>query len=208
VVRYLQSRAEIGAIFVASKYGEVPGTLPLTAVRLDSARAPDVILSYAWDDQATVQGVPGIEYSSLNGGSNRGMHGSFSPRDVHNTLLAAGPSFKSGYADPLPSGNVDVAPTLAKLLGLSLPDAAGRPLLESLAAGGLDASAFTATPSTLKPTTDATGLAITQASGTPDGTADSYSVELAVKTLSYSEGGQARSFKYFDQAKAVRFKKP
>ena len=41
------------------------------------------------------------------------MHGSFSPLDVHNTLIAFGPDFREGLKDPLPSGNVDVAPTIA-----------------------------------------------------------------------------------------------
>ena len=33
---------------------------------------------------------------------------SFSPIDVHNTLVAEGPDFKAGFTDTLPTGNVDV----------------------------------------------------------------------------------------------------
>jgi hypothetical protein len=53
-----------------------------------------------------------------------------------NTLIAAGPDFKSGFVDKLPSGNSDVAPTVAHLLGIPAgADAAmdGRVLREALA---------------------------------------------------------------------------
>jgi hypothetical protein len=112
VVSLLQKREEVGAIFVHSRYGALPGTLPLGQVRLENAaRAPDIVFSYTWDDQAMVQGVPGIEFESASSSNNRGMHGSFGPTDVHNTLLAIGPDFQTKLADPLPTGNVDVAPT-------------------------------------------------------------------------------------------------
>src|SRR6185369_5616168 len=67
--------------------------------------------------------------------NNRGMHGSFSPIDVHNTLVASGPDFVGGFADKLPTGNVDVAPTVAFLLNLPLDKADGRPLYEALKTG-------------------------------------------------------------------------
>ena len=100
--------------------------------------------------------MPGIEYESMSSSNNRGMHGSFSPRDVHNTLLAMGPDFKTDFADTLPSGNVDVAPTVAQILGLPLPDANGRPLMEALAAGGGAIADYTATASTVNPAATAT----------------------------------------------------
>jgi hypothetical protein len=60
------------------------------------------------------------------------MHGSFSPVDVRNTLIAVGPDFRGGYADDYPTSNLDVAPTLAALLHVSLPHAEGRVLDEAL----------------------------------------------------------------------------
>src|SRR6202012_3183392 len=97
--------------------------------------------------------------------SNRGMHGSFGTTDVHNTLLAMGPDFKAAFADTLPSANVDVAPTVAKIFGMTLPGANGRPLSEALAAGGGAVAAgggavadYTSTPSTVNPMASATGL--------------------------------------------------
>ncbi|HMJ50192.1 MAG TPA: alkaline phosphatase family protein, partial [Burkholderiales bacterium] len=35
-IRFLQSRSEVGAIFVDSRYGQVPGTLPLSMVRAEN----------------------------------------------------------------------------------------------------------------------------------------------------------------------------
>ncbi|HEX4340920.1 MAG TPA: alkaline phosphatase family protein [Polyangiaceae bacterium] len=139
LVQRLQERALYGAIFVGERFGALPGTMSLARVRIenperDGPPTPDVIASYDFDDGAktgSVMAAPGTEYASaLN---YRGMHGAPSPTDVHGTLIASGPDFKQGFADGEPSGNVDVAPTVAKLLGLSLPHADGRILDEALA---------------------------------------------------------------------------
>jgi arylsulfatase A-like enzyme len=37
---------------------------------------------------------------------------------MHNTLIAAGADFKRGETDDLPSGNVDLAPTILQILGI------------------------------------------------------------------------------------------
>jgi arylsulfatase A-like enzyme len=47
-----------------------------------------------------------------------GTHASLSPYEMHNTLVAAGPDIRRGVTNTLPSGNVDVAPTILWLLGL------------------------------------------------------------------------------------------
>jgi arylsulfatase A-like enzyme len=63
-------------------------------------------------------------------------HGCISPWDINNSLVAAGPSFKRGLLSDAPAGNIDIAPTLARLL--ALPDDAGydgRVLEEALAGG-------------------------------------------------------------------------
>jgi len=81
-----------------------------------------------------VQGLSGIEYCSANGGPARGMHGTLSTRDVHNVLLAAGPAFRNRWRATAPSSNVDIAPTVAHLLNVSLTNTAGRVLHEALSA--------------------------------------------------------------------------
>src|SRR5207248_8959881 len=107
-------------------YRDIPGTLALSVIGAKNGahRNPDVIASYDFQEDAAVRGARGIEYAGgLLGTSYRGMHGSFSPRDVHNTFLAAGPDFREGFKDPLPTGNVDLAPTVAAILGVDLPGA-------------------------------------------------------------------------------------
>jgi arylsulfatase A-like enzyme len=203
LVRFLQSREEYGPVFVARRYGRLPGTLPLDAVRVETRsgeRSPDVVVSLAADDEAVVQGVAGTEWSSSPG--NRGMHGTFSPRDVHNTLIAAGPHFLRGFRDTLPSGNVDVAPTVASLFGLMMPRAEGRVLEEALISGRPLKSYVEETHLTTSTTLEGVRMLLPT---DPDGHAmDShhsrYRVELQTKTLRWDD----RNATYYDWARAIR----
>ncbi len=201
LVAFLQSREEFGAIFVASKYGNVPGTLPLTRIRVESnaQRTPDVVASFSWDDQAVVQGLKGIEFESMQ--RNRGMHGTFGTVDVHNSLFARGPDFKSGFADTLPSGNIDVAPTAARILALDLPGTDGRVLEEALA-GGPAANAYSVVSDVV--TSSPSVSMVMKLPTSPDGTDTdgnkTYTVELHVKNL--TRGSESKT--YFDYARAIR----
>jgi len=106
--------------------------LPLSTVQLQNAasRNPDLIASFDFDAEASSGGVPGIEYRS-SGASGRVMHGSFSPRGVHNVLIGSGPAFGPDlHRDGLLTANTDAAPTIAAILGLKLPSADGRMLNE------------------------------------------------------------------------------
>lgn len=203
VVNFLQARQEYGPIFVDQRYGSIPGTFNASAARLQnaSARNPDIIASMNYDETQIVQGKLGTTFN--NSANNRGMHGSFSPIDVHNTLVAAGPDFKAGFTDTLPTGNVDVAPTVASLLGLSLPQADGRPLSEALKAG--NTSSYTVTTGTIS-AASVTGVpfrALTDPSGaTLDSTLKgNYSATIYTKTLTDPNG---KTFTYFDYVKATR----
>ncbi len=207
LVKFLQSREEYGAVFIDSRYGALPGTLPMKSINLENAARqnngqPDVVVSFAWDDTVVVQGKNGIEFESTGG--QRGMHGSFGTTDVHNTLIANGPSFQTTTV-ATPSGNVDVAPTVAWVLGLGgLPQADGRILNESLVTPPTK-SAPTVAASTIA-STAATGLAFelpTDPTGaTKDATrpAGSYSINLNVKDLTID----GKTYRYFDSAAAVR----
>ena len=208
LVKFLQQREEYGAIFVDSRYGAIPGTLTMSQVNLENATRqnngqPDVVVSFTWDDTVTIQGMTGIEFESTGG--QRGMHGSFGTTDVHNTLIANGPSFQTGVTIANPSGNVDVAPTVAYLLGLSMPQADGRILNEALISPA-SKSAPSTTATTVNPTSTATGLTAelpTDPTGaTPDAalTAGTYTINLGVKDLTVD----GKTYRYFDFAKAVR----
>lgn len=208
LVKVLQQREEYGAIFVDSRYGDIPGTLPLSLVELENAvrrdhGQPDVVASFDWDPTVAVQGMPGIEFESAGG--QRGMHGSFGIADVHNTFIANGPSFRSGAKLDTPTGNVDLAPTVAHLLGLAMPQADGRIVDEALAQAD-PAARPAVTRTVLHPAAPATGLRFERPTDPTGATADpalpagTYSIDLAVKDL--TAGG--RTWRYFDYARAVR----
>jgi arylsulfatase A-like enzyme len=207
LVKFLQQREEYGAIFVDSRYGSIPGTLSMAQVNLENASRqnngqPDVVVSFNWDNIVSIQGMTGITFESAGG--QRGMHGSFGNSDVHNTLIANGPSFQTASITA-PSGNVDVAPTVAYLLGLSMPQADGRILNEALTTPASKSTPIVA-PSTVAPTSAATGLSFevpTDPTGATKDTAlttGSYTVNMQVKDLSVD----GKTYRYFDSAKAVR----
>lgn len=193
-VRFLQSREMFGAIFVDARYGKIPGTLPLATVHLENKRSPDIIASYDFNADAAVQGFKGTVYTSMS--NERGMHGSFSPVDVHNMLLASGPDFRKNLRSELPSGNVDVAPTLAAVLKIDLGKPDGRVLREALE--GHPSEGLTVKPADI--TTDtATGLDVRRVDGTP---MNRSTYRFVLKTKQLSDNG--KTYTYFDQAKAER----
>lgn len=209
LVRFLQQREEYGAVFVDSRYGSIPGTLSMSQVNLENSGRrdngqPDVVVSFNWDDTATIQGKTGIEFESTGG--QRGMHGSFGPTDVHNTLIASGPSFLKNAKVTFPTGNVDVAPTVAYLLKLAMPQADGRIINEalaipasssapSIAASSVTPSAGSASGLTFETPLDPTGN--TRDSSLPRGT---YTITLQVKDLTID----GKTYRYFDYARATR----
>lgn len=193
-VRFLQSREMFGAIFVDARYGHVPGTLPLSAVHLANKRAPDIVASYDFDADAVVQGFKGTEYTSMS--NERGMHGSFSPVDVHNTLIASGPDFREGLRSTLPSGNVDLAPTLAAILKLDPGKPDGRVLREALRSRDGDGLVVKAVDVA---SDEATGLDIRRIDGS---SMDRSTYRFVLKTKQVDDNG--RTYTYFDQAKAER----
>ena len=133
IVRTLQKTSGIGAIFTksikpGSLLGSVEGTLSFDAARWTHARAGDILYSPDWTDGGNEHGFAGT--SASNGVAG---HGSSSPFEIHNTLIAAGPDIKQRATVSIPSGNVDFAPTFLHMLGIAIPSRMqGRPLLEAL----------------------------------------------------------------------------
>lgn len=101
-----------GAIFTRDGCEQ---TFPLAMVGLDGPRAPDIVFSLHWSDTA-VDGVAGVAT-----GTHAKLavdHGTISPFELRNTLVCEGADFRVGWRDPLPVGNIDIAPTLAQVLRL------------------------------------------------------------------------------------------
>ena len=206
LIRFLQSREVYGVVFVDARYGTIPGTFPLALVHLQNKAGhnPDIIVGMTFDAQAKIQGLPGIEFNV--GGIDRGMHGSFSPIDVHNFMMSYGPDFRKNFQDRLPSGNVDVAPTLAYLLGLRLPEADGRVLFEALNQEVYgQATEYKLVPITYTSAQTARNLSMRLPTD-PDGKdIDSgksrYSAKIMAKELVDDQG---QAYTYFDTAEALR----
>jgi hypothetical protein len=141
IVAFLSKADYVGAILVDNRYGKIPGALPFSSINLIGASKmprPDIAVSFKTfylvpgDLQSAVQ----IADSTLQEG--QGMHGSFGRDNTFNTMVAVGPDFKSGFVDPSPVGNPDIAVTMAHILGINLPlkgKLTGRVLNEALNGG-------------------------------------------------------------------------
>lgn len=128
VVTVLQGVDGMGALF--TREGGF-GTFPLAAVSCGHSRSPDVLFASAWDAAVNAHGVPGM---ALGGGA--GGHGGGSVHEMHATAIAAGPDFRRGVVSRVPTGQVDLLPTILHLLGQPpAPGKDGRVLLEALADG-------------------------------------------------------------------------
>jgi arylsulfatase A-like enzyme len=133
------------AILKGGAKSDFAGALPMSEVNLiGSSKMPQPAIVVALRNflaAGCVEAEPQmcqaeVADSSLHQG--QGMHGSFGRGDTRNFMAAYGPDFKKGYADKLPVGNVDIAPTLAHLLGIKLEgpgNLKGRVIEEALTGG-------------------------------------------------------------------------
>ena len=131
LVEFLQTTDFAGVIFSRQK---MEGTLPLESVGYSSANnnSPDIVLSFRWTSDRNDYGAPGAMVSS-GGARGKGAHGSLSRYDMNNTLVASGPDIKKGLVSDVPSGNIDLAPTVLWLLGVEpINPMDGRVLHEAL----------------------------------------------------------------------------
>ena len=130
-VDVLQRSRFAGVVFTRE---DLPGTFPLRSVHLDAPEAPDIVVALRWEDVNNADGLPGTIYGDGERKPGQGTHATLSRYDLHNTLIANGPSFRRGFRDELPSANTDLAPTITHLLGVSgLDGMDGRVLTEALA---------------------------------------------------------------------------
>lgn len=130
LVEFLQGTDFAGVIFSAVP---LPGTFPLALGRLDAGpTAPDVVVAMRWREERNAWGTPGA-IAAVGGRIGGGAHGSLSRFDMNNTLIAAGPGFRTNHVSDIPSGNIDLAPTVLWLLGVERPATLdGRVLAEAL----------------------------------------------------------------------------
>jgi arylsulfatase A-like enzyme len=118
LIELLQQSDFAGVIFTKKP---MEGTFELDQAKIDNDRAPDVVMAFRWDASKNQFGVPGMIDADWQRAAGEGTHATLSRFDMHNTLIAAGPDFKRGETDDLPSGNVDLAPTILQILGIKPP---------------------------------------------------------------------------------------
>ncbi|HUJ71541.1 MAG TPA: alkaline phosphatase family protein [Verrucomicrobiae bacterium] len=134
IVQFLQKQDWTGVIFTRES---MTGTFALDQVRINTATAPDIVVALRWWPGKSSTGLPGLVVNEGNARRpGQGAHASLSPFDMRATLVAAGPDFRRGLVDQLPSGNTDLAPTILHILGIEPPQPLdGRVLVEALGAG-------------------------------------------------------------------------
>lgn len=133
----------VGGIFVDDRFcaAGCAGALPLSAIGLvGDSRLPRPAIVVAFKTFNQVQGnlLSAIQVSDTSLQEGQGNHGGFGRSLTFNNMAAMGPDFKSGFADDLPVGNTDLAPTVARILGFEMPSAGklrGRVIQESLVGG-------------------------------------------------------------------------
>lgn len=116
LVEFLQTTDFTGVVFSRLP---LEGTFPLETVGYSSTNStsPDVMISLRWTASRNDYGAPGM-VTGAGGTRGKGTHGSLSRYDMNNTLVAAGPDIKKGLVSDVPSGNVDLAPTILWLCGV------------------------------------------------------------------------------------------
>jgi arylsulfatase A-like enzyme len=118
LVEFLQQSDFAGVIFTKEP---LEGTFTLDQAKIDPPQAedaPDVVMSFRWNENRNQFGVPGMIDADWQRAAGKGTHATLSRFDMHNTLIAAGPDFRHGEFDDLPTGNVDLAPTILQILGI------------------------------------------------------------------------------------------
>jgi hypothetical protein len=130
LVEFLQQTDFAGVIFTREP---MEGTFTLDRAKIDNQYAADVVMAFRWTEEKNQFGVPGMIDADWQRAAGKATHATLSRFDMHNTLIAAGPDFEKGLTSDLPSGNVDLTPTILAILGVKAPAAMdGRVLAEAM----------------------------------------------------------------------------
>jgi predicted AlkP superfamily pyrophosphatase or phosphodiesterase len=129
LAEFLQQTDFAGVIFTREA---MDGTFTLDKAKIDNEHAPDVEMAFRWTDDKNQFGVAGMIDGDWQRGAGKGTHATLSKFDMHNILIAAGPDFRRGEANDLPSGNVDLAPTICAILKIEAGPFDGRILAEAM----------------------------------------------------------------------------
>jgi hypothetical protein len=130
LVEFLQQTDFAGVIFTREP---MEGTFTFDKAKIDNQHAPDVEMSFRWTEDKNQFGAAGMIDADWQRAAGKGTHATLSKFDMHNILIAAGPDFRRAETDELPSGNVDLAPTILAILGIKpATEMDGRVLFEAM----------------------------------------------------------------------------
>lgn len=134
LVEFLHQQDFCGVSFTRER---MAGTFTLGQAMVDSPHAPDVMISMHWSEKKSKTGARGLLFSEGSRKPGEGSHASLSRYELHNMLVGSGPDLKQDFIDSLPTGNIDLAPTILWLLGVSPTEPMdGRILSEALTVEG------------------------------------------------------------------------
>ena len=131
---WLMGRDDIGMVFARDDLVDaLPGTLPHDLVHHGHVRGPELFFLMRSSDAPDPWGLPGqgglIAGVELGGG----MHGGLNQYELATTLVVRTPEGRRGL-DDAPTGLIDIAPTIAALLGVEMTaNGAPLPLFEARA---------------------------------------------------------------------------
>lgn len=127
-----------GPILSRHSRAEEHGALPVSVANWHHPRGADVAFTLRARDADSAGGLPGVILADnpdipLGGG----MHGGLHPVELNHCLFLGGDAFRGGVSLDTPTGIVDIAPTLLRLVGVPIhPLMVGRPLHEAFLRGG------------------------------------------------------------------------
>lgn len=142
IVAFLCTQDYVSGVFVNDAYGPIPGALPMSSINLiGEAKLPQPAIVVNFASFATSAADPfqsGVIIADNILQQGQGQHGGFDRSSTLNFMAALGPDFRNSLVDEAPVGNADVAPTIAKLLGIEMPSQgklSGRIISEALNSG-------------------------------------------------------------------------
>lgn len=147
------------------------------------------------------QVLKGTSYAAVR--DARGVSGGGAPAELATVLIAAGPAFKSGVHAKAASGLVDIAPTIAHVMGLDFSAPHGRVLSEALV-DGASVEEGKASSLAAPPATTVRVFRATRASSTDADVAYIGSFATKVNIVETKAGGKV--YRYITSVGAVRKK--
>lgn len=143
VLSILTALDYVGGLFVDDQYCRKPsdcaGALRLSDIGLAGAThvpRPAIVVNFKHFYRKPGDLLSGVQVSDTVLQEGQGNHGGLARDQTLNNMAAMGPDFPAGV-DRLPIGNIDIAPTVASILGFTLPakgTLTGRVLDEALRA--------------------------------------------------------------------------